>query len=70
MACVGRGPYYSSMKLPQSTTSPFVMAALFAAMMGAMVYLGISQGFPPAFLGAAIFLAGIVVALRRGLRRR
>jgi hypothetical protein len=54
---------------PVNPAAAFVAAALFAAMAGAMIYQGVSNGFPPSFLGAAIFLAGSVIALFWGLRR-
>jgi hypothetical protein len=53
----------------RSPAAWFVTAALFAAMTGAMVYQGVSERFPPAFVGAAVFLVGVVIALRSGLRR-
>lgn len=59
----------ASPQSPQSPTSSFVMAALFAAMTGAMIYQGVSNRFPPAFLGAAVFLIGVVIALRSALHR-
>jgi hypothetical protein len=59
----------ASTKPSQSPASLFVMATLFAAMTGAMIYQGVSNGFPPSFLGAAVFFAGVVIALGLGLRR-
>jgi hypothetical protein len=53
----------------RSPTAWFVTAVLFAAMTGAMIYQGVSERFPPAFVGAAVFLVGVVIALRSGLRR-
>lgn len=58
-----------SSQLLQNPTPAFVTAVLFAAMSGAMIYQGVSNSFPPAFLGAAVFFARVVIALRRALRR-
>lgn len=54
---------------PQSTRSFFVSAVLFAAMAGALAYQGISNSFPPDFVGVAIFLAGVLITFWMGWRR-
>ena len=56
------------MKLPRTST-PILAAALLSAMALAFVYQGLSQGFPPSFLGAAIFFGGAVLAIRMAVRR-
>ena len=52
---------------PQSPAAWWVMAVLLAAMTGALIYQGVSHGFPPDFLGAAVFLVGMVVAAWKAL---
>jgi hypothetical protein len=61
--------YHPHMKLPESSTPPYLAAALLGAMCLAFVYLGISKSFPVAFLGAAIFSVGVGIAIRRALRK-
>jgi len=56
------------MKLPQTST-PILAAVLLGAMGLAFVYLGLSKGFPPADLGAAVFFVGAIIAIRMAMRR-
>jgi uncharacterized membrane protein YfcA len=58
------------MKSVSGQTPPLVIAALFAAMAGAFIYQGISENIPPDFLGAALLLVGVVIALRMAWRKR
>lgn len=57
------------MKLPRTST-PLLAAALLGAMGLAFVDQGLSKSFPLSFLGAVIFFAGAIVAIRMALRKR
>jgi len=62
---MARGPgwhYHPRMKLPRTST-PLLAAALLGAMGLAFVYQGLSKGFPPSFVGAAVFFVGAVLAI-------
>jgi len=54
---------------PQGPMAPLVAAILLGAMGLAFVYQGLSEAFPPSFLGAAVLLAGAVFAIRMAMRR-
>lgn len=61
--------YQFRMKLPQTST-PLVAAAVLGAMGSAFTYQGLSEHFPPSFVGAAIFFVGAVFAIRMAKRKR
>jgi hypothetical protein len=66
-----RGAAYDPrMSPPQGSMAPLVAAVLLGAMGLAFVYQGLSEGFPPSFLGAAVLLAGAAFAIRMAMRRR
>jgi hypothetical protein len=60
--------YHFRMELPQ-TSAPLLAAALLGAMCLAFVYQGVSQHFPPSFVGAAIFFLGAMLAVRMAMRK-
>ncbi|HEX3699315.1 MAG TPA: hypothetical protein VHV27_01445 [Phenylobacterium sp.] len=55
------------MKLPRTST-PRLAAALLGAMALAFAYQGFSKRFPLSFIGAAILLAGALLATRMAIR--
>jgi hypothetical protein len=58
------------MKPPEGSAPAYVAAALLGAMSLAFIYQGFSKSSPPSFLGAAILLVGVWLAIRRAMRRR
>ncbi len=61
--------YHGAMNAPVGRTPPLVVTGLLGAMALVLAHQGLTNRFWPSLLGAGLFLAGGLYALRRALKR-